>query len=134
MSQRIDDTTDGGPDDPEDLLPDHSILSFEEYMAMQRAIGNGTRFKILYRLKREGPMSASELTESLGIDGNSLHYHLNELVDVGVVENRKENTPDRDGLYSYYRATAIGEGLLEHGVEALMRREQVFRDAYGRNE
>ena len=130
MPHTPDDTAAKDVNDPEELLPDHSILSFEKYMAMQKAIGNSTRFKVLYRLKNEGAMSAKELTERVDIDGNSLHYHLNELVDVGVVENRKESTPDTDGLYSYYRATAIGSGLLEHGVEELMRREQVFREAY----
>lgn len=131
MPQTTDETAEGGPSDPEDLLPDHSVLSFEEYMAMQRAVGNGTRFKLLYRLKNEGPMSATELGERLEMDGNNLHYHLNELVDVGLVENRKEATADSDGLYSYYRATALGEGLLDHGVEELMRRERVFQAAYG---
>lgn len=130
----ITDAADGGPENPEDLLPDHSILSFDEYMAMQAAIGDTTRFSILYRLKQAGAMSAKELAESLEMDGNNLHYHLNRLVDVGVVENRKEKTPDAEGLYSYYRATAIGKGLLEHGVEELMRREHVFRDAYGTGE
>jgi len=52
-----------------------------------------------------------------------LLYHLDELVDVGLVENRKRKDPDSDGLYSYYPATSLGEGILEHGVRELMRRE-----------
>jgi hypothetical protein len=50
-----------GPAEPEDLLPERSVLTFEEYVAMQRAIGNETRFRLLYRLKRDGPMSAKKL-------------------------------------------------------------------------
>ncbi|WP_254280118.1 ArsR/SmtB family transcription factor [Haloarcula marina] len=119
-----------GPADPADLLPAESVLTFEEYMAMQRAVGNETRFRILYRLKRDGSMSAKELREALDLPGNTLHHHLDTLVDVGLVENRKRKTPDSEGLYSYYRATALGEGLLDHGVEELIRREQVFADAY----
>ncbi|MBX0346841.1 helix-turn-helix domain-containing protein [Halomicroarcula pellucida] len=97
---------------------------------MQRAVGNETRFRILYRLKRDGSMSAKELREALDLPGNTLHHHLDTLVDVGLVENRKRKEPDSEGLYSYYRATGLGEGLLDHGVEELLRREQVFADAY----
>lgn len=38
------------------------------------------------------------------------------LVDVGLVENRKRKDPSNDGLYTYYRATSLGEGVLKHGV------------------
>lgn len=119
-----------GPPEPADLLPEQSVLTFEEYMAMQRAIGNETRFRVLYRLKRDGEMSAKELREALDLRGNTLHHHLDTLVDVGLVENRKRNEPTSEGLYSYYRATALGEALLDYGVEELLRREREFVDAY----
>jgi len=119
-----------GPAEPADLLPERSVLTFEEYIAMQRAIGNETRFRALYRLKRDGAMSAKELREALDLPSNTLHHHLDTLVDVGVVENRKRKEPTSEGLYSYYRATALGEALLDHGVEELLRREREFLDAY----
>ena len=118
------------PEDPEDLLPEQSVLSFEEYLDMQQAIGNPSRFRILYALKHRGDLSANELEDAVGIAANNLHYHLDELVDVGLVQNRKRKTPDSDGLYSYYRATGLGKAILEHGVEELMRREREFDDAY----
>jgi len=121
---------DTGPAEPADLLPEQSVLTFEEYLAMQRAIGNETRFRVLYRLNRDGAMSAKELRETLDLPGNTLHHHLDTLVDVGLVENRKRKEPTSEGLYSYYRATALGEGILEYGVEELLRREQEFVDAY----
>jgi len=31
---------------------------------------------------------------------------------------------------TYYRPTAMGRAILEHGVEELMRREREFDDAY----
>lgn len=65
------------------------------------------------------------------IESNTLHYHLDTLVDVGLVENRKRKEPTSDGLYSYYRATSLGEGILEHGVRELMREEWELLDAYG---
>jgi ArsR family transcriptional regulator, arsenate/arsenite/antimonite-responsive transcriptional repressor len=107
----------------DDLLPEHSILSLEEYLAMQRSIGNETRFHVLNALVEEGAQSASELRERLDVQSNVLHYHLDELVDVGLVENRKRKEPDTDGLYSYYRATSLGEGILKHGVRELLARE-----------
>ena len=116
--------------DPEDLLPEHSVLKLEEYLAMQDAIGNETRFRILYALKQQGEMSANQLKEALDMRPNNLHYHLDQLCDVGLVQNRKQNTPDSDGLYSYYVASGMGKAILEHGVEELMRREHEFKEMY----
>lgn len=108
---------------PEGLLPEDSVLTFEDYMAMQKAIGEPKRFRILYALKHGGEMSASELAETVDLAQNTLHHHLGKLVDVGLVRNRKEKSRDREGLYSYYEASALGHGILEEGVEALMQRE-----------
>jgi len=125
------DVGDGREDVLADLLPEDSVLTLEEYLDMQRAIGNETRFRILHVLKERGDMSASDLKEILGLEANNLHYHLDKLVDVGLVQNRKRKTADRDGLFSYYRATALGKGILEYGVEELMRREHDFLEQYG---
>ena len=120
-----------GPDDRSAYLPEQSILSLEEYLDMQRAIGNETRFRILDLLVDEGAHSAKELQTALDIESNTLHYHLDVLVDVGLVENRKRKEPSSDGLYSYYRATSLGEGILKDGVRELMREEWDLLDAYG---
>ncbi|WP_436347197.1 helix-turn-helix domain-containing protein [Natronorubrum sp. FCH18a] len=114
----------------DELLPEHSILNLDEHLEMQRSIGNETRFRVLNTLVEEGPQSASELRDRLEVRSNTLHYHLDELVDVGLVENRKRKDPDSDGLYSYYRATSLGDGILEHGVRELMRREWDALEAY----
>ncbi|MCU4754111.1 helix-turn-helix domain-containing protein [Halobacteria archaeon AArc-curdl1] len=107
----------------DDLLPESSVLSLEEYLDMQRAIGNEMRFRILNRLVEDGPHSASELRDALEIRSNTLHYHLDKLVDVGLVENRKRKEPDSSGLYSYYQASSLGEGILDEGIRQLMARE-----------
>jgi ArsR family transcriptional regulator len=120
-----------GTDDRSALLPEHSLLTLEEYLDMQRAIGNEMRFRILDMLVDAGEHSAKELQQALDVESNSLHYHLDTLVDVGLVENRKRKEPTSSGLYSYYRATALGEGILEHGVRELMREEWALLDAYG---
>jgi len=104
--------------------------SVEQYLDMQRSIGNETRFRILHYLVENGTQSAKELQIGLDIESNTLHYHLDQLVEVGLVENRKRKEPDNQGLYSYYRATSLGEGMLTHGVRELMREEWELLDAY----
>lgn len=100
---------------PEPPLPPESGLTLEEYLAMQRAIGHPTRFRILRTLVANDELSATDL---------------DELVDVGLVDRRRRRTADSRGFYTYYRPTAMGRGILEHGVEELLRRERAFDDAY----
>ena len=118
------------PDDPEDLLPEDSILSLDEYLAMHAAVGHRTRYEILYRLVHGGEMSPKELEEAIDIDDSTLHYHLNELVNVGLVEKRQRTERGQDGLYAYYRATVFGEVTLTDGVDELIRGEREFEAMY----
>ncbi|MBV0901977.1 winged helix-turn-helix domain-containing protein [Haloarcula salina] len=118
------------PDDPSDLLPDDSVLSLDEYLAMHAAVGHRTRYEVLYRLVHGGEMSPTELAAAMEIDDSTLHYHLNELVDVGLVEKRQRTERDRDGLYTYYRATVFGEVTLSDGVDELIRGERAFDEMY----
>ncbi|MFB6150278.1 MAG: helix-turn-helix domain-containing protein [Haloarculaceae archaeon] len=121
---------DDAPEDPDDLLPETSVLSLDEYLDMQAAVGNRTRFEILYRLSHADELAPAELDAVVDVDDSTLHYHLNELRDVGLVEKRVRTDRDSDGLSSYYRATILGDVILEHGVEELLRRERDFREAY----
>lgn len=118
------------PVEPERLLPADSVLTFEDYMAMQKAIGEPKRFRILYALTELGELSASELGDVVDLDGNTLHHHLGTLVDVGLVANRKEKERGGEGLYSYYEASALGTRILEDGVRELMRREWDHLETY----
>ena len=118
------------PEDPEDLLPEESVLSLDEYLAMHAAVGHRTRYEILYRLVHSGEMSPTELDDALEIDDSTLHYHLNELVDVGLVEKRKRTERGQDGLYTYYRATVFGDVTLTDGVDALIVGERAFEGMY----
>ena len=45
------------PEDPEDLLPEDSVLGLVEYVEMHAAVGHRTRYEILYRLIHSGDMS-----------------------------------------------------------------------------
>lgn len=118
------------PEDPEDLLPEDSVLSLDEYLAMHAAVGHRTRYEILYRLVHSGDMSPKELEEAITIDDSTLHYHLNKLVDVGLVEKRQRTERGQDGLYTYYRATVFGKVTLTEGVEELIRGEHAFEAMY----
>ena len=118
------------PEDPEDLLPEESVLSLDEYLAMHAAVGHRTRYEILYRLLHTGEMSPTELDDALEIDDSTLHYHINELVDVGLVEKRKRTERGHDGLYTYYRATVFGDVTLTDGVDALISGERAFEGMY----
>jgi len=118
------------PDDPADLLPEESVLSLDEYLEMHAAVGHRTRYEILYRLVHSGKMSPKELEDALNIDDSTLHYHLNKLVDVGLVEKRQRTERGQDGLYTYYRATVFGEVTLTEGVDELIRGEQAFEEMY----
>ena len=121
------------PDDvrqPEPPLPDESGLTLAEYLAMQQAIGHPTRFRILRTLVANDEVSAADLKAAIDVESHNLHYHLNELVDVGLVDKRQRRTADSRGFYTYYRPTAMGRDILNHGVEELMRREREFDDAY----
>lgn len=129
MARSESDSHDENPS-PHQILPDQSLLDLQDYLDMQSALGNETRFRILYLLKEEGDKSAKELRTELGVAGNTLHYHLDELVDVGLVENRLQNEPEEDGVYSYYRASALGVGLLEEGIEELIRRDWESLERY----
>lgn len=111
-------------------LPEESILELEDYLAMQRAVSEQTRYRIVAELLREGEMSATELADALDIPSNKLHYHLDELEDVGLVGNRLEKERGADGLYSYYVATSLGKAVMTQGISELIREEHEILTRY----
>ena len=115
---------------PEPPLPEASGLTLEEYLSMQQAIGHPTRFRLLRTVVANDELSAAEFKSAMDIESHNFHYHLDELVDVGLVDKRQRRTADSQGFYTYYRPTAMGRDILEYGVEELMRREREFDDAY----
>jgi len=118
------------PDDPADMLPEESVLSLDEYLDMHAAVGHRTRYESLYRLVHGGELSPTELVDALEIDDSTLHYHLNKLVDVGLVEKRQRTERGEDGLSTYYRATVFGKITLTDGVDELIRGEGAFEAMY----
>jgi len=75
-------------------------------------------------------MSPRELEAAIDIDDSTIHYHLDELVDVGLVEKRRRTDRGQDGLYTYYRPTVFGAVTLTDGVDELIRGEREFEAMY----
>ena len=115
---------------PEPLLPENSGLTLGSYLAMQQAIGHPTRFQILRTVVANDELSATDLKAAVDVESHNFHYHLDELVDVGLVDKRQRRTADSQGFYTYYRPTAMGRGILSDGVEKLLRREHEFNETY----
>jgi len=118
------------PEEPAELLPEASVFSLNEYLDMHTAVGNRTRYEILYRLVHVGDMSSKELKQGIDIDDSTLHYHLNKLVENGHVEKRQRTNRGQDGLYTYYRVTVFGEVTLTVGVDELIHGEHAFEEMY----
>lgn len=96
-----------------DLFDGHNLLGLDEYLELFEEIAERNRFAVLYTLSNNGKMSAKELGETLGRTENGLHYHLDRLVDAGLIENRKQSKPNAEGLYSYYELTGLGADLID---------------------
>lgn len=129
--QERDDAERGDPESRPATLPEHSVLSLDEYVAMQRALGHELRFRAVRELTSEA-LTSTELADRLDVPSNTLHYHLDALVDAGLVQNWKRKTPDSRRLHSYYRATAMAETLLEEGIETLLQEEWELLEFYSR--
>jgi len=62
----------GFPEDPADLLPEESVLSLDDYLAMHAAVGHRTRYEVLYRLVHTGDRSPKELENAIVVDDSTL--------------------------------------------------------------
>lgn len=67
---------------------------------LERVLGN-TQRRIVEYLTREGERSLSDITERMNLSKPSVSRHLKELVDLGMVKERKERTSaGRESFYS----------------------------------
>jgi DNA-binding transcriptional ArsR family regulator len=118
------------PENPDDLLPEDAVLDLEDYLDMHAAIGQPIRYRILYRLVHVGEATPTELEREIDVTDSNLHYHLNELLDVGLVEKRASTERGSDGTTVYYRPTVFGNVTLTDGVDELIRGEGTFEELY----
>lgn len=71
------------------------------------ALGDERRFRIVYRLCRDRPMTTGQLAEALDASQNSLYYHVTALADAGLIEAVGEGRSRR------YRPTRTGLSVAE---------------------
>jgi DNA-binding transcriptional ArsR family regulator len=110
------------------LFDGDNLLGLEEYLELFEEIAERNRFAVLYALRDEKKMSAKELGETLGRSENGLHYHLDRLVDAGLVENRKQSRADAEGLYSYYELTGLGADLIDAATGFIQQEKHALKD------
>ena len=117
---------------PSQILPEHSILDLEDYLAIQSTLGNESRFRVFYALEQIGNADASDIEKITDVDSDCVQASLEDLVDVGLVEQRMRKTPEMDEgeVDIYYRVSSLGEGLLKEGIEELIRRDWESLERY----
>ncbi len=63
-----------------------STLAVEVPKDLAKALRNETRRKIIELLRKEGPMTVSQLARRLDMSKSTVHYHLQELKKAGFVD------------------------------------------------
>lgn len=74
------------------------------------------RQAIVMALNEHGQLRFSDLNVMLRISKQILAFHLNRLVETGIISHIYRGLPSGDG-HSYYRLSELGESLLQ-GIEA----------------
>jgi len=124
------DETNDPRDEPKRALPDASMLTVDDYLEMYRTVGNRVRYEILRGLVSAGEKRPTELIEEINdqidVDDSTIYYHLNELVDVGLVAKHTRSDAGQDGFDTYYRATIFGEKAITGGIHDLIAAEHQF--------
>ncbi len=87
--------------------------SFDEIVAILKAIGHPNRFRILILLLK-GPLSFRELLDTMNLQKSALANHLTQLKNRSLVEKIKHGT---------YRITDDGKNYLQ-SIEAAYRESE----------
>lgn len=118
------------PEDPADFLPEDSVLTLDEYLDMYAAVGNRIQYEVCYRLVHGDSMSFGELEEAMDVPDSTLHYHLNRLIEVGLIQKRQRTERGDERVQTYYASTVFGRVTLTEGVDELIQGEQEFEGMY----
>jgi DNA-binding transcriptional ArsR family regulator len=83
-----------------------------------KAMGESTRFTLLYLLAQEGQIGSGELADLLDRRQNDLYHHLNTLEDAGLVGKF------RDGQTRVYELSPLAEAFVPQIFEAISDRAE----------
>jgi ArsR family transcriptional regulator len=72
-------------------------LSTEAFLQIAKALADARRLAILERIAARGDAACQHLCDEFPVSQPTMSHHLRLLVDVGLIEMR------RDGQYAYYR-------------------------------
>ena len=97
---------------------------------MHAADGHRTRYEVCYRLVHGGAMSPKELETAMTIDDSTLHYHLNKLVDVDLIEKRQRTERGQEVSPPITGRPYSARLRSPKGVNELIRGEQAFDSMY----
>jgi len=76
-------------------------------------------------------MSPKELEGVIGIDDSTLHYHLNKLVDVGLVEKKRQQTEAGPRWLVYVLPSdSVRRSNAHKGCRRIDPREEDFETMY----
>ena len=111
----------GGESDEKSPLPpvlstlqsetlDSAVFDVERYVRQLDAMGNPTRFAVLYALARDGEMPRKRIEAHTDRDGNTLQTPLDVLEERGLTRKRRDPDDKRRRLY---RLTDSGATLMD---------------------
>ncbi|RQG98647.1 ArsR/SmtB family transcription factor [Natrarchaeobius oligotrophus] len=94
----------------------NGTLDFDREVERIKAIGEPTRFIILYLLAEENQMQSGELADQLDRKQNDLYHHLNTLEEAGLVGKFRENQS------RVYELSPLAEEFVPQLVETIHNR------------
>jgi DNA-binding transcriptional ArsR family regulator len=83
-----------------------------ERVSLLRALGDPTRLRLLYALKR-GELTVAELTKVVGMSQPRVSHHLKILTDAGLLGR----TPDQNEVYYRYRSADPAKTIVEDAID-----------------
>lgn len=92
--------------------------SLERHTARKAALGNTTRYGILYLMYEYGELSRSRLSDEIGRSSNYLEQPLKRLIDTNLIE-KIPGPPEADGRKTYYQITTLGKQEIAADLETL---------------
>lgn len=96
------------------------LIPYELRMAME-GLSNEARQAIVVALKENERLRFSELRRSLSIPKSDLAFHLNRLMQAGLISHRYDKFPSEE-RYGYYCLSELGENLLQGIQESFVPR------------